>query len=181
MSNKMAILQKESALKNPSRLCLEYKNLCVTVCMSIILFCSLGSRCLNRLGFHQYITDDDLISDLVDEGRELIKRGNLITSSIAYSFWSFCASEQFWQLNISRFLQLMFSCIIIVTYEKCFFVCLSCLHCMFYNLFFCRKKEKTKSWRWRESKMGRYFLSLVAQDKKIYPAYWLAGSTGLCV
>lgn len=83
MSKKMAILQKESALKNPSRFCLEYKNLCVTVC---ILFCSLGPRCLNLLGFHQYITDDDLISDLVDEGRELIKRGNLITSSIAYSF-----------------------------------------------------------------------------------------------
>lgn len=29
---------------------------------------------MNLLGFHQYITDDDLISDLVDEGRELIKR-----------------------------------------------------------------------------------------------------------
>ncbi|XP_026177509.1 G-protein coupled receptor-associated protein LMBRD2B-like [Mastacembelus armatus] len=37
-------------------------------------FFNLGSRCLNLLGFHQYITDDDLIADLVDEGRELIKR-----------------------------------------------------------------------------------------------------------
>lgn len=35
---------------------------------------NLGSRCLNLLGFHQYITDDDLISDLVDEGRELMRR-----------------------------------------------------------------------------------------------------------
>ncbi|XP_034398147.1 G-protein coupled receptor-associated protein LMBRD2B-like isoform X2 [Cyclopterus lumpus] len=34
----------------------------------------LGSRCLNLLGFHQYITDDHLTSDLVDEGREHIKR-----------------------------------------------------------------------------------------------------------
>uniref|UniRef100_A0A3P8QEG7 LMBR1 domain containing 2 n=1 Tax=Astatotilapia calliptera TaxID=8154 RepID=A0A3P8QEG7_ASTCA len=47
--------------------------------MLVLLLCfatyyNLGSRCLNRLGFHQYITDDDLISDLVDEGRELIKR-----------------------------------------------------------------------------------------------------------
>ncbi|XP_051277583.1 G-protein coupled receptor-associated protein LMBRD2B [Dicentrarchus labrax] len=47
--------------------------------MLVLLLCfatffSLGSRCLNLLGFHQYITDDDLTSDLVDEGRELIRR-----------------------------------------------------------------------------------------------------------
>lgn len=47
--------------------------------MLILLLCfatfyKLGSRCLNLLGFHQYVTDDDLISDLVDEGRELIRR-----------------------------------------------------------------------------------------------------------
>ncbi|XP_074526397.1 G-protein coupled receptor-associated protein LMBRD2B-like [Halichoeres trimaculatus] len=47
--------------------------------MLILLLClatyySLGSRCLNLLGFHQYITDDDLTSDLVDEGKELIRR-----------------------------------------------------------------------------------------------------------
>lgn len=153
MSNKMAILQKESALKNPSRFCLEYKNLCVTVCMSIILFCSLGSRCLNLLGFHQYITDDDLISDLVDEGRELIKRGNLITSSIAYSFWSFCASEQFWQLNISRFLQLMFSCIIIVTYEKnCLYVCYVCTVCFI----ICSSVERRKRQRAEDGENRRW-------------------------
>uniref|UniRef100_A0A673CDQ1 LMBR1 domain-containing protein 2-B-like n=1 Tax=Sphaeramia orbicularis TaxID=375764 RepID=A0A673CDQ1_9TELE len=34
-----------------------------------------SSRCLNLLGFHQYITDDELTSDLVDEGKELIRRG----------------------------------------------------------------------------------------------------------
>jgi len=47
--------------------------------MLILLLClatyySLGSRCLNLLGFHQYISDDDLTSDLVEEGRELIRR-----------------------------------------------------------------------------------------------------------
>nr|XP_046243535.1 G-protein coupled receptor-associated protein LMBRD2B-like [Scatophagus argus] len=47
--------------------------------MLVLLLCfatfySLGSRCLNLLGFHQFITDDDLTSDLVDEGRELIRR-----------------------------------------------------------------------------------------------------------
>ncbi|XP_053181243.1 G-protein coupled receptor-associated protein LMBRD2a [Scomber japonicus] len=47
--------------------------------MLILLLCfatfyNLGSRCLNLVGFHQYITDDDLTSDLVDEGKELIRR-----------------------------------------------------------------------------------------------------------
>ncbi|XP_029366538.1 LMBR1 domain-containing protein 2-B-like isoform X2 [Echeneis naucrates] len=47
--------------------------------MLVLLLCfatfyNLGSRCLNLLGFHQYLTDDDLASDLVDEGRELIRR-----------------------------------------------------------------------------------------------------------
>ncbi|XP_036954906.1 G-protein coupled receptor-associated protein LMBRD2a isoform X2 [Acanthopagrus latus] len=47
--------------------------------MLVLLLCfatfySLGSRCLNLLGFPQYITDGDLTSDLEDEGRELIRR-----------------------------------------------------------------------------------------------------------
>uniref|UniRef100_A0A8C6T269 LMBR1 domain containing 2 n=1 Tax=Neogobius melanostomus TaxID=47308 RepID=A0A8C6T269_9GOBI len=48
--------------------------------MLILLLCfatyyKLGSRCLNLLGFHQYITDDEMTSDLVDEGKEIIRRG----------------------------------------------------------------------------------------------------------
>lgn len=42
---------------------------------SIFVISSLGSRCLNLLGFHQYITDDELTSDLVDEGRDLTRIG----------------------------------------------------------------------------------------------------------
>uniref|UniRef100_A0A671VB08 LMBR1 domain containing 2a n=1 Tax=Sparus aurata TaxID=8175 RepID=A0A671VB08_SPAAU len=47
--------------------------------MLVLLLCfatfySLGSRCLNLLGFPQYITDGDLTSDLENEGRELIRR-----------------------------------------------------------------------------------------------------------
>lgn len=37
----------------------------------------LGSRCLNLLGCPQFISDDDLTSDLVDEGKELIRRGSV--------------------------------------------------------------------------------------------------------
>lgn len=47
--------------------------------MLILFLCfatyfNLGSRCLNVLGFHQYITDDEITSDLVDEGKEIIRR-----------------------------------------------------------------------------------------------------------
>lgn len=35
----------------------------------------LGSRLLHCLGFEQFITDDELTGDLVNEGRDLIKRG----------------------------------------------------------------------------------------------------------
>ncbi|XP_035496766.2 G-protein coupled receptor-associated protein LMBRD2a isoform X1 [Scophthalmus maximus] len=49
-----------------------YPMLVLLLCLAT--FYNFGSRCLNLLGFHQYITDDDLTSDLVDEGRELIRR-----------------------------------------------------------------------------------------------------------
>ncbi|XP_056637359.1 LMBR1 domain-containing protein 2 homolog [Diorhabda sublineata] len=47
--------------------------------MAILLFClatyfSLGSRLLSMIGFHQFIGDDEMTTDLVEEGRELIKR-----------------------------------------------------------------------------------------------------------
>ncbi|GAB1299239.1 G-protein coupled receptor-associated protein LMBRD2 [Apodemus speciosus] len=35
---------------------------------------SLGTRCLNLLGFQQFMGDNDMTSDLVDEGKELIRR-----------------------------------------------------------------------------------------------------------
>ncbi|CAG9856412.1 unnamed protein product [Phyllotreta striolata] len=46
--------------------------------MAILLFCfatyfSLGSRMLSSFGYHQFI-DDEMTTDLVEEGRELIKR-----------------------------------------------------------------------------------------------------------
>ncbi|CAH0555447.1 unnamed protein product [Brassicogethes aeneus] len=47
--------------------------------MAILLFClatyfSLGSRILSMIGFHQFIGDDEMTTDLIEEGRELIKR-----------------------------------------------------------------------------------------------------------
>ncbi|KAG8011967.1 LMBR1 domain-containing protein 2 [Nibea albiflora] len=61
--------------------------------MLVLLLCfatfySLGSRCLNLLGFHQYITDSDMTSDLVDEGKELIRRVNLVVYALLPSFIS---------------------------------------------------------------------------------------------
>jgi hypothetical protein len=40
-------------------------------------FISLGTRCLNLLGFQQFMGDNDMTSDLVDEGKELIRRGKI--------------------------------------------------------------------------------------------------------
>ncbi|CAB0039639.1 unnamed protein product [Trichogramma brassicae] len=47
--------------------------------MGMLAFClatyfSLGSRMLSMLGFQQFLGDDELTTDLVEEGRELIKR-----------------------------------------------------------------------------------------------------------
>ncbi|XP_061709747.1 LMBR1 domain-containing protein 2 homolog isoform X1 [Cydia pomonella] len=47
--------------------------------MLVVLLCaatylSLGSRLLSLCGFHQFVGDDELTTDLVDEGREIVKR-----------------------------------------------------------------------------------------------------------
>ncbi|XP_012684125.1 G-protein coupled receptor-associated protein LMBRD2a [Clupea harengus] len=47
--------------------------------MLILLLCiatyySLGTRCLNMLGFQQFMGENNMTTDLVDEGRELIRR-----------------------------------------------------------------------------------------------------------
>ncbi|KAM9801257.1 G-protein coupled receptor-associated protein LMBRD2B [Neosynchiropus ocellatus] len=47
--------------------------------MLIVLLCvatyfSLGTRCLNLLGFQQFMGDSEMTSDLIDEGKELIRR-----------------------------------------------------------------------------------------------------------
>jgi hypothetical protein len=48
--------------------------------MAMLAFCvatyfSVGSRLLSVLGFQQFVGDDEVTADLVEEGRELIKRG----------------------------------------------------------------------------------------------------------
>jgi len=48
----------------------------VLLLLSLATYFSLGSRLLSALGFHQFIGgDDDMTADLVDEGRDLVKRG----------------------------------------------------------------------------------------------------------
>ncbi|XP_037115508.1 G-protein coupled receptor-associated protein LMBRD2B-like [Syngnathus acus] len=49
-----------------------YPVLILLLCFGTIY--NLGSRCLNLLGVHQYVADDHLSSDLVDEGKELVRR-----------------------------------------------------------------------------------------------------------
>ncbi|XP_075040409.1 G-protein coupled receptor-associated protein LMBRD2 [Mixophyes fleayi] len=49
-----------------------YPMLVVILC--IATYFSLGTRCLNLLGFQQFMGDNDMTSDLTDEGKELIRR-----------------------------------------------------------------------------------------------------------
>ncbi|XP_074425343.1 G-protein coupled receptor-associated protein LMBRD2 isoform X1 [Larus michahellis] len=49
-----------------------YPMLVVILC--IATYFSLGTRCLNLLGFQQFMGDSEMTSDLIDEGKELIKR-----------------------------------------------------------------------------------------------------------
>ena len=45
------------------------------VLLCIATYFNLCSRCLHFLGSQQYIGEDDMTQELVDEGRELIRRG----------------------------------------------------------------------------------------------------------
>lgn len=49
-----------------------YPMLVVILC--IATYFNLGTRCLNLLGFQQFMGDNDMTSDLTDEGKELIRR-----------------------------------------------------------------------------------------------------------
>ncbi|XP_056146548.1 G-protein coupled receptor-associated protein LMBRD2B isoform X1 [Lampris incognitus] len=49
-----------------------YPMLIVILC--IATYFSLGTRCLNLLGFQQFMGDSEMTSDLIDEGKELIRR-----------------------------------------------------------------------------------------------------------
>lgn len=52
--------------------------------IGILAFClatyfSIGSRLLSLVGFQQFLDDDELTTDLTEEGKELISRGHLTT------------------------------------------------------------------------------------------------------
>jgi len=48
--------------------------------LCLATYFSVGSRLLSLLGFQQFVGYDEVTADLVEEGRELIKRGIFITS-----------------------------------------------------------------------------------------------------
>lgn len=54
--------------------------------MAVLAFCvatyfNLGARILSAIGFHQFIGDDEMTQDLVNDGRDLIKRGKIFISN----------------------------------------------------------------------------------------------------
>lgn len=52
----------------------------VALCLST--YYNLGSRLLSALGFQQFMCDDDLTTDLIEEGKTLINRGTVNDTSI---------------------------------------------------------------------------------------------------
>jgi len=48
--------------------------------IAIVLLCAftifnIGMRILNVIGMHQFMVDDEITQELVDEGKELVRRG----------------------------------------------------------------------------------------------------------
>ena len=62
--------------------------------MTILLVCfctyfNIGSRILNCFGVQQFLVDEDLVTEYVTEGRDIVKRGEF--NAI---FANFCNSER---------------------------------------------------------------------------------------
>ena len=54
---------------------LYYPMCVVLVCLAT--YFSLGTRCLNCLGFQTFIIEDDLSAEYVSEGKDIARRGKL--------------------------------------------------------------------------------------------------------
>lgn len=73
--------------------------------MGILAFClatyfSVGSRLLSMIGFQQFLGDDELTTDLVEEGRELIKRGKYVLKSLKTNH-VYRTQQNFFKLNVT--------------------------------------------------------------------------------
>lgn len=53
-----------------------YYPMCV-VLVCLATYFSLGTRCLNCLGFQTFIIEDDLSAEYVSEGKDIARRGKL--------------------------------------------------------------------------------------------------------
>ena len=57
-----------------------YYPMCV-VLVCLATYFSLGTRCLNCLGFQTFIIEDDLSAEYVSEGKDIARRGKLQLNS----------------------------------------------------------------------------------------------------
>ena len=58
-----------------------YYPMCV-VLVCLATYFSLGTRCLNCLGFQTFIIEDDLSAEYVSEGKDIARRGTIIISIV---------------------------------------------------------------------------------------------------
>lgn len=54
--------------------------------LGVATYLKWGSKIVHALGFEQFLADDDLTIDLVDEGRDLVKRGTFTSPSNKHSY-----------------------------------------------------------------------------------------------
>ena len=63
--------------------------------MTVVLVClatyfSLGTRCLNCLGFQTFIIEDDLSIEYINEGKDIVRRGMYVMSKLVINFARGC-------------------------------------------------------------------------------------------
>ena len=66
-----------------------YYPMCV-VLVCLATYFSLGTRCLNCLGFQTFIIEDDLSAEYVSEGKDIARRGTIISIVDMYNHCQKC-------------------------------------------------------------------------------------------
>ena len=77
-----------------------YYPMCV-VLVCLATYFSLGTRCLNCLGFQTFIIEDDLSAEYVSEGKDIARRGKLqFLSIVTFSCCNLGEGHRFLSLGL---------------------------------------------------------------------------------
>jgi len=59
------------------------------VLLCILTYFNVGQRVLHLVGFQQFIGDDDMTQELIDEGAQLVSRGTVNCFTTVFSNYAF--------------------------------------------------------------------------------------------